>query len=128
MNKLFKVALIVEAIFGIGFVIVPGAMLGPLGVTLNAIATSFVRLFGSAVISFSFLLWFALKSDKSEFKMGVIYSMFSYFLISTALLAIAQLAGQMNALGWIVIGIHLGLLVWFGYFLIKLISTSTFEN
>lgn len=47
MNKLFKVTLIVEAIFGIGFVIVPGAMLGPFGVTLNAIATSFVRLFGS---------------------------------------------------------------------------------
>ena len=119
MNKLFKVALIVEAIFGIGFVIVPGAMLGPLGVTLNAIATSFVRLFGSALISFSILLWFAYKSDKSEFKKGVAYSMFAYFLLSTALLLIALLTGLMNALGWSVIGIHLVLLVWFGYFIVK---------
>jgi len=119
MNKLFKVALIVEAIFGIGFVISPGAMLGPFGVTLNAIATSFVRLFGSALISFSILLWFALKSDKSEFKKGVIYSMFAYFLVSTVLLLIAQLAGQMNVLGWSVVGIHLVLLVCFGYFLVK---------
>ena len=119
MNKLFKVALIVEAIFGIGFVIVPGAMLGPFGVTLNAITTSFVRLFGSALISFSILLWFAYKSDKSEFKKGVVYSMFAYFLVSTVLLVIAQLAGQMNALGWSVVGIHLILLVWFGYFIVK---------
>jgi len=119
MNKLFKVALIVEAIFGIGFVIAPGAMLGPFGVTLNAIATSFVRLFGSALISFSILLWFALKSDKSEFKKGVIYSMFAYFFVSTVLLVIAQLAGQMNALGWSVVGIHLVFLAWFGYFFVK---------
>ncbi len=119
MNKLFKVTLIVEAIFGMGFVIAPGAMLGPFGVTLNAIATSFVRLFGSALISFSILLWFALKSNKSEFKKGLVYSMFAYFLVSTVLLVIAQLAGQMNALGWSVVGIHLVLLAWFGYFLVK---------
>ena len=119
MNKLFKVALIIEAIFGIGFVIFPGAMLGPFGVTLNAITTSFVRLFGSALISFSILLWFAYKSDKSEFKKGVVNSMFAYFLVSTVLLVIAQLAGQMNALGWSVVGIHLVLLVWFGYFIVK---------
>ena len=119
MNKLFKVALIVEAIFGIGFVIAPGAMLGPFGVTLDAIAMSFVRLFGSALISFSILLWFAFKSDNSEFKKGVVYSMFVYFLVSTVLLVIAQLAGQMNALGWSVVSIHVVFLVWFGYFLVK---------
>jgi hypothetical protein len=119
MNKLFKVALIVEAVFGIGFLIAPGAMLGPFGVTLNAIATSFVRLFGSALISFSILLWFAFKSDNSEFGKGVVYSMFVYFLVSTVLLVIAQLAGQMNALGWSVVSIHVVFLVWFGYFLVK---------
>jgi hypothetical protein len=35
------------------------------------------------------------------------------------LLLIAQLAGQMNTLGWSVVGIHVVLLVWFGYFLTK---------
>jgi len=119
MNKLFKVAMFVEAIFGIGFVIAPGAMLGPLGVTLNAIATSFVRLFGSALISFSILLWFAYKSDITEFKKGVVYSIFAYFLVSTVLLIIAQLAGQMNALGWSVVSIHVVLIAWFGFFIVK---------
>jgi hypothetical protein len=70
VDTLFIVALIIEALFGIGFVIAPVAMLGPFGVTFNAIAATFARLFGSALISFPMLLWFARKSDKPEFKKG----------------------------------------------------------
>ena len=119
MDTLFLVALIVEALFGIGFLIIPGPMLGPFGVTLDATATTFARLFGSALISFPFLLWFARKSDKPEFKKGVVYSLFAFYLLSTIILVMTQLAGLMNGLGWIVIGIHAILLVWFGYFLVK---------
>jgi len=119
VNTLFLVALIVEAVFGIGFVLAPAAMLAPFGVTFNDIATAFARLFGSALISFPILLWFARKSETSEFKICVAYSMFAYYLVSTILLVMTQLAGLMNALGWIVIGIHVVLLVWFGYFIVK---------
>ncbi len=119
MNTLFLVALIVEAIFGIGFVLVPGAMLGPFGITLNEIATTLARLFGSALVSFAILLWFARKSGNSDFKEGVAYSMSAYYVVSTILLLIAELAGQTNVLGWSVIIIHVVLLVWFGYFLVK---------
>ena len=119
MNILFLVALIVEAIFGIGFVLAPGALLGPMGVTLNEIATTFARLFGSAIISFPILLWFARKSDKAEFKKGVVKSLFVYYLVSTILLLITELRGQMNAMGWSVVILHVVLTVWFGYFLVK---------
>jgi hypothetical protein len=119
MDTLFLVALIVEALFGIGFVFVPGPMLAPFGVTFTPIATTFARLFGSALISFPILLWFARKSDKPEFKRGVVYNLFAYYLVSTILLVITQLAGLMNTLGWSVIGIHVILLGWFGYFLVK---------
>jgi len=119
MDTLFLVALIVEAIFGIGFLIVPGPMLGPFGVTLDATATTFAHLFGSAIISFPLLLWFARKSDKPDFRIGVVYSLFAFYLLSTIILIFTQLAGLMNGLGWIVISIHVVLLVWFGYFLVK---------
>jgi hypothetical protein len=119
MNTLFLVALIVEALFGIGFVLVPGPMLGPFGMTFNPIATAFARLFGAALLGYTILLWFARKSDKPESKKGVVYSLFTYYLVSTILLVITQLAGLMNALGWGVIGIHMVLLVWFGYFLVS---------
>jgi hypothetical protein len=50
MDTLFLVAMIVEALFGIGFVLVPGPMLNPFGVSLNDVATTFARLFGSGLI------------------------------------------------------------------------------
>jgi hypothetical protein len=119
MNTLFLIALVVEAIFGIGFVIAPAALLGPLGVSLNTEATTFARLFGSALLSFPVLLWLARKSDHAGFKKAVVVSLFVYYLVSTLLLVIAELSGMMNAMGWGVIGIHVVLLVWFGYFLLK---------
>jgi hypothetical protein len=119
MNTLFIVALIVEALFGVGFVIAPGAVLGPLGVTLNPFATTLARSFGAALISFPILLWLARRSDSPEFKKGVVYSLFPYYLVSAVVLVIAQLGGQVNALGWSVIGLHVVLLIWFGYYLVK---------
>ena len=119
MNTLFLIALIVESIFGIGFILAPGALLNPMGVILNESATTFANLFGSAIISFPVLLFFAMKSDKIEFKKGVVKSMFVYYLISGILLLITQLNGQMNSMGWSVVILHLIFLIWFGYFLLK---------
>lgn len=42
-----------------------------------------------------------------------------YYLVSTVPLVIAQLGGQMNIMGWSVIGLHAVLLCWFGYFIVK---------
>ena len=114
MDILLLVAFIVELVFGIGFLIVPGPMLDPFGVILNATATTFARLFGSSLISISLILWFARRSDQSLLKRGVVYSLFAYYLISTVLLLQTEFAGLMNVLGWIVISIHLILLIWFG--------------
>lgn len=119
MNTLFLVSMIVEAIFGIGFILAPGALLGPMGVTLNETATTFARLFGSAIISFPVLLWFVRKSDKAEFRMGVVYTMFVYYIVSTILLLMTELSGQMNAMGWSVVILHGVLTIWFGYYLVK---------
>lgn len=119
MNTLFIFSMVVEAIFGIGFIVAPSLLLGPMGVTLNETATTFARLFGSAMISFPVLLFFARKSDKAEFRKGVVISMFIYYIASTIILLITQLNGQMNTMGWSVVGLHLLFTLWFGYFLVK---------
>jgi hypothetical protein len=119
MNTLFLVSMIVEAIFGIGFILAPGALLAPMGVTLDEVATTFARLFGSAIISFPVLIWFVRKSDKAEFRMGVVYTMFVYYIVSTILLLMTELRGLMNAMGWSVVILHGVLTIWFGYYLVK---------
>lgn len=119
MNTLFLVAMIFETVFGIGFIFAPDLLLGPMGVTLNETATTFARMFGSAIISFPIILYFARKSANVEFKKSVIKSMFVYYIISTILMLITQLKGQMNSMGWSVVGLHIIFTVWFGRFLFK---------
>lgn len=119
MNTLFLVYFIVEAIFGIGFLFIPGLMMDPMGVTLDETSTTFARLFGSLIISIPVLLFFARKSTSAEFKRGVIYSIFIYLLASTIILLITQIKGLMNAMGWSIVILHLVFMLWFGYYLIK---------
>jgi len=119
MKTLFLVYLIVEAIFGIGFLIAPDLLMGPMGVTLDEAATTFARLLGTLILSIPVLLFFARKSSSSEFKRGVVYSIFIYLLLSTILLLITQLNGLMNAMGWGIVILHMTFMIWFGYYLIN---------
>ncbi len=121
MNTLLWVALIVEAPAGMGFLLVPGAILGPMGVTLGVEAMVFARLLGSALIGFSVLLWLARRSNTLEFKKATLYSLLPYYLACPIVLAMAQLAGMMNAMGWSLVGVHVILLVWVGYYVAQYI-------
>jgi hypothetical protein len=119
MNALFLVYLIVEVIFGIGFLFVPGLLMGPMGVTLDETSTTFARLFGSLIISIPVLLFFVRKSAITEFRRGVVYCIFTYLLLSTIILLITQLKGLMNSMGWGIVILHFVFMLWFGYYLIK---------
>jgi len=119
MKTLFLAFLIVESIFGIGFLFAPDLLMGPMGVTLDETSTTFARLLGTLILSFPVLLFFARKSSGTEFKRGVIYSIFTYLLLSTILLLITQLNGLMNNMGWGIVILHLVFMIWFGYYLIK---------
>jgi hypothetical protein len=125
MSTLFLVYLIVEAIFGIGFLFVPGLMMDPMGVTLEETSTTFARLFGSLIISMPVLLFFARKSASSEFKRGVVYCIFIYLLASTIILLITQIKGLMNAMGWSIVILHLVFMLWFGYYLINQVKRDS---
>ena len=126
MNALFLVYLIVEVIFGIGFLFVPGSVMSPMGVTLDEISTTFARLFGTLIISIPVLLFFVRKSASTEFRRGVVNCIFTYLLLSTILLLITQLKGLMNPMGWSIVILHFVFMLWFGYYLInqgKMISS-----
>lgn len=119
MNTLFLVYLIAETIFGIGFLFVPGLVMSPMGVTLDETSMTFARLFGTLLISIPVLMFFVRKSASTEFRKGVVYSVFTYLLLSTILLLITQLKGLMNSAGWGIVFLHMAFMLWFGYFLIN---------
>ena len=116
MKTLFLVYLIVEVLFGIGFLVAPGQLMAPMGVTLDETSTTFARLLGTLILSIPVLLFFARKSSSSEFKAGVVYSVFVYLLLSTILLLNTQLKGLMNSMGWGIVILHFVFMIWFGYY------------
>ncbi|MBE0665909.1 MAG: hypothetical protein E4H23_08005 [Chrysiogenales bacterium] len=119
MNTLFMAAMIIEAVFALGFIAIPGVMMGQFGVVLNDAAAVFARLFGSALLSLPVLLWFGRRSTRPEFKTAVARVLFMYYLPSTPILLLTQTAGLMNARGWSIIALHLVFLVWFGVYAFK---------
>ena len=118
MNALFIAAMLVEALFGLGFILVPGALLSPMGVTLDATSDALARLFGTAILSLAVLVWLARKSDSTPFKRGAVITLFTYYLLSGGLFVIIILRGLMNAMGWSTVILHLGLAAWCGAILV----------
>jgi hypothetical protein len=119
MNTLFLVGMIVEAIFGVGFIFIPDFVMDPMGVTLDETSRTLARLFGTAILSIPVLLFFARKSANIEFKVGAVYCIFTYYLASTVILLITQIKGLMNGMGWSIVVLHLVFLLWSGFYLIK---------
>ena len=124
MNRLLGVMLITEAVIAIGFMVNPGAVLTPFGLVLDDTSTTAFRILGSALSSFPVLLWFSRKSSSVELKKVAVRSVLVYFFLSTVFFVVAQMAGQMNSRGWILIALHLGFLVWGAYVLAGKGSTA----
>jgi len=119
MKTLFTITLVVELLFGIGFIAIPSNLANTFDVTLGEFGITLGRLFGSALLGFAVLLWFGRQSSYPETHKAVLTSMFTYWVISTVLYLVAQLSGLMNAMGWTAVGLHLVLAIAFGYYLLK---------
>ena len=119
MQALFLVTFIVEFLFGAGFLIAPGPLFSTFGVTLDPFGISLARLFGSAVLAFSVLAWYARAKDSPTLKVAAARSIFVYWLLSTIVSLIAQLNGLLNSMGWSTIVMHLGFLIWTGVYAFK---------
>lgn len=113
MGTLFTVTFVVELIFGIGFIAVPGFLLGNFGVASTPELIFMARLFGSALLAFSTLLWYARGSKSTDLRKAAVRSFFLYFLVSTIFIVLAQLAGLFNIMGWSMAVMHGGFLIWY---------------
>ena len=80
---------------------------------------SLARLFGSALLAFVVLLYYARAKLNPDLNKAVVRSMFAYWLVSSVLMIMAQLAGIFNAMGWSTIVLHIGFLIWYGTYAFK---------
>jgi hypothetical protein len=118
MKTLFNINIVVALLFGLGFILIPATVLDVYDVTLSDQGITVARLFGSAILAYPVLLWYAGRSDDPKYMKGASRALFTYWLLGTIFLIIAQLDNQLNALfGWLTIGLHIIMLVWYGIYI-----------
>ena len=119
MGTMFTVTFVVELIFALGFIIAPGTLFGTFGVESSPFGISLARMFGSALLAFCTLLWYARGSKSTDLHKATVRSLFLYWLVSSVFLVIAQLAGIFNVMGWSTVVLHVGFLIWYATFAFK---------
>jgi len=119
MKTLFTITFIVELIFASGFIAAPGLMFNAFGVTPNTFDITLVRIFGSALLGFTVLLWYGRSSGSLDLHKAIVRSMFMYWLFSSIFILLGQLAGIFNAMGWATLVLHVGFLIAYGLYAFK---------
>jgi hypothetical protein len=111
---------IVVLLFGLGFILAPGFLASIYGMKLDPAGTLMARLFGTAFILESIVLWFARNGAISEKPVrGVVIAVVVSNAIGVIVTLLATLAGVWNALGWLSVGLYLVFGLAFAYYLFK---------
>jgi hypothetical protein len=111
--------LIVKAIicfvFAIGYIVVPVATGSIYEITLDPDGIIMARFFGALLLGIGLILWLCRNADWNVLK-SITLSLCIADTIGFIIALVAQLAGVMNSLGWIIVVIWLLLALGLGYF------------
>ena len=117
-RNFLSIASIVAFLFALGFMLMPGQLVGLYNVELNAGGALVAQLFGATLLGFGLLDWIG-RDFKDD---GVKQAVLTVNLATDALGLIFSLIGQLggvpgvNALGWSTVLIYLLLTAGFAYF------------
>ena len=106
LSNLLVVSAAIAAFFGIGLVVVTGPLLAIYGMTLDRTGTVLAQLFGSLLIAFAVLNWFARNVTDPEARRAVVLGNLAGNAIGFVVILLGQLAGIANQLGWSNVAIY----------------------
>ena len=123
LRYLLIVSAVVYALFGIGFLLVPGPVLSLYGGMSMEPFTE--NLFGAMLIGFAVLNWFARNATEGPALRAIVLANLVANTLVFILTLLQQLSGFVNALGWASVVISLLLALGFAYSLFRKPSAST---
>jgi uncharacterized membrane protein len=106
-NTFMLVYAVISAVFGLGFVFIPGLLLPIYGVEPDAALKLIGQLFGAVLISLALLAWLVRNLRDSETQRAVTLALLVGEALGFIVALIGQLNGVFNALGWSVIVVYL---------------------
>jgi len=102
-------------IFGAGFLIIPGPLATVYGLELNETGTFLARLLGAELAGYGILSWLIRDLVQFHIQRLVLITFFISDAAGFVVSLLSQLAGLMNALGWLIVLIYLLMSLAFGY-------------
>jgi hypothetical protein len=102
--------------FGIALVLAPASLLSMYGVSLDPVGGYLARLLGVDLIAIGFVCWAAQGAVENQLVPRLILALFAADAIGSVVIVWGQLAGVLNALGWVNVVIWLFLTLGLGYF------------
>lgn len=115
LSTLLLVSAGIGAVFGVAFVVVPGPLLSVYGITTDKAGLLLGQLFGTALLGFTVLNWFARDVRDPDAQRAVVFANLTADGIGFVIALIGQLAAIANALGWSTVAIYLALALAFAY-------------
>jgi uncharacterized membrane protein len=107
---------LVSAVFGLGFVLMPGQILPIYGVEPDAALRLIGQFFGAALLSLAILAWLVKNLSDSEARRAIVLALFVGETIGFIMALIGQLNGILNVLGWSVVVVYLVFALGLAYF------------
>jgi hypothetical protein len=107
---------IISIVCGLALLLIPGTFMGPAGVTLDPSGTLMARLVGALLIGIAIMCWTARNADPSVGREAFVLGLFVADTVGFVVILLGQLAGLMNALGWVFVLLWLLLAAGLGYF------------
>ena len=106
LKTLFIANTVVSVPFGIGCVLAPHLFLSLFGATLGPAGALMMQYGGAWLIGIGLLTWFTRNSTESEARRDIVQSLLVAYLFALIVSVLGQLAGTLNALGWMPVGIQ----------------------
>ena len=115
MKVFLVIKAIISMVFGLGFIIIPAVTSSLYGIQLDSYGLMMARWFAAFLVGIGLICIFTSMAADSKLQQGVFLSLFIADIIGFINSLVSQLAGLMNALGWILVAIWLILALGVGY-------------
>jgi hypothetical protein len=113
----FRIHAVIALVFGLGFIFMPATILSLYtSVEVNEVGVLMSRLFGSAILTYAAVLWFASGAEDSSARKAIVKGFFITMAIAALISLHFQLTGSINALGWTTVVLYVFLAVCYGRF------------
>jgi FtsH-binding integral membrane protein len=111
LATLLLIAGLLALVFGLGFLLVPAALLPLYGVQPDPPTTLMSRFFGGALVQLGLALYLVREVREPSVQRGLIVAGVVGSIAGVAVALLGQLSGLVNALGWSTVAIYAGLLL-----------------